>query len=63
LQKLLNDIDPAELDIILENLKNNFKDLMIDTYGNYFCQKLIQCCSSEQRMFILENVPKIYLFI
>jgi hypothetical protein len=29
---------------------------MTDTYGNYFCQKLIQCCSAEQRIFILKHI-------
>jgi hypothetical protein len=56
LQKLLNKIQPEELDFILEKIKDHFADLMVDTYGNYFSQKLIQCCSSEQRMFILNHV-------
>jgi hypothetical protein len=56
LQKLLNKIDPEELDIILEKVKKRFPELMADVYGNYFCQKLIQSCSAEQRMFILRNV-------
>jgi len=47
LQKLLNKIEPSGLDEILEFLKNNFPELMVDTYGNYFCQKLIQSCSSR----------------
>jgi len=62
LQKLLNKILPDELDHILEKIKENFYELMTDTYGNYFCQKLIQCCSSEQRVFILRNV-KLILYI
>ncbi len=56
LQKLLNKISPEELDVILEKIKKKFAELMTDIYGNYFCQKLIQCCSAEQRMFILRNV-------
>jgi len=56
LQKLLNKIEPGGLDEILEKLKFNFPELMIDTYGNYFCQKLIQSASSDQRMFILRHV-------
>jgi hypothetical protein len=62
LQKLLNKIEPGGLDEILEKLKNNFPELMVDTYGNYFCQKLIQSCSSEQRMFILRHVGNIFIF-
>jgi hypothetical protein len=60
LQKLLNKIQPEGLDSILDKLKFNFPELMIDTYGNYFCQKLIQSCSSEQRMFILRHVIIIF---
>jgi hypothetical protein len=56
LQKLLDKILPEELDIILEKIKKRFTELMTDVYGNYFCQKLIQCCSAEQRMFILKHV-------
>lgn len=56
LQKLLNDISPSEIDKILDVCKNNFNDLMTNVYGNYFCQKLIQCCSSEQRVFIMRSV-------
>lgn len=61
IQKLLNKIEPGGLDEILEKLKNNFPELMVDTYGNYFCQKLIQSCSSEQRMFILRHVRDILI--
>ncbi len=60
LQKLLNKILPHELDIILEQIKEHFAFLMTDIYGNYFCQKLIQCCSSEKRVFILKHVNFIF---
>lgn len=63
LQKLLNKILPHELDIILDKIKEHFSFLMTDTYGNYFCQKLIQCCSSEQRVFILKHVRIFINFI
>ncbi len=62
LQKLLNKIQPEGLDSILDKLKYNFPELMIDTYGNYFCQKLIQSCSSDQRMFILRHVTNKFNF-
>jgi hypothetical protein len=63
LQKLLNKIQPEGLDVVLEKIKSNFYELMTDTYGNYFCQKLIQCCSAEQRMFILRNVSINFNFL
>ena len=56
LQKLLNKISPDNLDNILFKLSGYFKELMVDVYGNYFSQKLFQCCSSEQRIFIFKNV-------
>jgi len=31
---------------------------MTDQYGNYFCQKLIQCCSAEHRVFILKYINR-----
>ncbi len=56
LQKLLNKLQPENIDILLDNLKNNFAEMMKDTYGNYFCQKLIQSCSADQRIFIIKSV-------
>jgi hypothetical protein len=58
LQRLLDKIQNEEIDLMLDQLKNNFEDLMTDTYGNYFCQKLFQSCSSEQRLFILKHLGK-----
>jgi len=56
MQKFLDRINPQVLDIILERLKDNFAFIMTDLYGNYFCQRLIQSCSSEQRIFMLVNM-------
>lgn len=56
LQKLLNSIDSNEIDKLLDEINGHFKEVMTDVYGNYFCQKLIQSCSSEQRIYILKNV-------
>jgi hypothetical protein len=56
MQKLLNKITPDELDIILKEIGDSLPELMVDPYSNYFCQKLAQCCSSEQRIFFLRKV-------
>lgn len=56
MQKLLNKITPDELDIILKEIGDSLPELMVDPYSNYFCQKLAQCCSSEQRIFFLKKV-------
>lgn len=63
LQKLLDKIEPQELNTLLLELKNHFTELMIDTYGNYFCQKLIQSCSYEQRLMILSDIAQDFTFI
>ena len=56
MQKLLNKITPDELDIILKEIGDFLPELMVDPYSNYLCQKLAQCCSSEQRIFFLKKV-------
>jgi len=56
MQKLLNRITPDELDLILGEIGDSLPDLMVDGYSNYFCQKLAQCCSSEQRIFFLKKI-------
>lgn len=56
MQKFLNKITPENLNYLINRLGDNTAKLMIDTYGNYFCQKLIQSCSAEQRIDILNNV-------
>ena len=62
MQKLLNKITPDKLDIILKEIGDSLPELMVDPYSNYFCQKLAQCCSSEQRIFFLRKVKCKILF-
>ena len=61
MQKLLNKITPDQLDIILREIGDALPELMVDPYSNYFCQKLAQCCSSEQRIFFLKKVLNIVI--
>lgn len=56
MQKFLNKITPEDLNLFILKLGNEFPALMMDIYGNYFCQKMIQCCSVEQRIDILNYV-------
>jgi hypothetical protein len=60
MQKFLNKISPIEIDFLIKKISPFFKDIMTDQYGNYFLQKLAQCCSFNQRILILENVRKFY---
>jgi hypothetical protein len=56
MQKFLNKITPEEINLLLSKIQTFFKDIMTDSYGNYFIKRLIQSCSGVQRKFILENV-------
>jgi hypothetical protein len=56
MQKFLNKMSPQEIDKVMSILKDDFSNLLMDTYGNYFCQKLIQTCTSEQRINLLNYV-------
>ena len=56
MQKLLNKITPEEIDTILKEIGDSLPELMVDPYSNYFCQKLAQCCSSDQRIVFLKKV-------
>ncbi len=56
MQKELNSISPENLELLLRRLCPSLTGIMIDTYGNYFSQKLIQCCSPQQRLLILKSV-------
>lgn len=56
MQKFLNKITPEDLDYFINALGYNLPLLMTDVYGNYFCQKLFQSCSAEQRISILNYV-------
>lgn len=56
LQNISEHSSPDKFEYLLEMLKSSFSYLMMDIYGNYLCQKLIQNCSSRQRVFILENI-------
>lgn len=61
LQKVLNNADNNDIDRIIFEIKDYFKEIMTNVYGNYFSQKLIQSCSSQQRINILKHVKKKFL--
>jgi len=63
MQKELNTITPQSLDQLIAVLSPNLCNIMNDTYGNYFSQKLIQCCTSQQRLKILQAIAKDFVAI
>jgi hypothetical protein len=56
LQKKLEDRDPMVVEIIFNEVYDHMTELMIDPFGNYLCQKLLEHCNDEQRLHIIEKV-------
>ena len=63
MQKYLSLFPPEIRTILIFKIKNSFKTIMVDVYGNYFCQKLFQICTTEQRILILENITSDFVDI
>jgi hypothetical protein len=55
-QRKLKKMKSEEIDSLLTTIQPHFSELLINSYGNYFCQKLYTICEIKQRCFILENV-------
>lgn len=56
LQKKLEEGDPAHRDLIFHETYGHFPELMMDPFGNYLCQKLLEYSSEEQRSAICDSV-------
>jgi hypothetical protein len=56
LQKKLEDRDSMIVEIIFNEVYDHMTELMIDPFGNYLCQKLLEHCNDEQRLDIIEKV-------
>ena len=63
LQNNLNNFSHHIVDILINKIKTSFKKLMSDIYGNYFCQKLYNISSFEQRILILESIKDSFISI
>lgn len=56
LQRLLDNANPQIVTFLLNEIQTVLPSLMVDNYGNYFCQRLLINCSSDQRMQILQRI-------
>eukprot|EP00347_Sterkiella_histriomuscorum_P024135 403332189 len=56
LQRLLDNANPQIVQFLLDEIQSHLPMVMVDNYGNYFCQELLINCSSAQRMQILERI-------
>jgi hypothetical protein len=51
------------IDFLVKDIGADFPRIMVDNYGNYFCQRLLSSCSGEQRVTILKLIESAFLFI
>lgn len=58
LQKVLENANPQIVQYLLNEITPMLPEIMVDNYGNYFCQKLLSNCSADQRMQILERIAE-----
>ncbi|PRP73515.1 hypothetical protein PROFUN_02524 [Planoprotostelium fungivorum] len=56
LQKKLEEKEAPVIQKIFEEVSDHVGELMIDPFGNYLCQKLLEFCTSKQRLEIIEKV-------
>ena len=63
MQKYLNKFPSDIKTLLILKIGKNLGKIMIDTYGNYFCQKMFQICSNEQRILILEYIQNEFIEI
>ena len=56
LQKVLGKLQSNDVQIFIHEIEKDFASLMFDSYGNYMCQALINVCTVEQRIYILQIV-------
>eukprot|EP00793_Prasinoderma_coloniale_P000751 PRCOL_00003901-RA len=56
LQRLFDEGDPAVIEVVFNEIIDHAEELMVDPFGNYLVQKLLECCSTEQRREVLERV-------
>ena len=57
LQKKLEEPDNTRhLCMIFDEVQPHFRELMVEPFGNYLCQKLIEHCNDAQRDLLVETV-------
>jgi hypothetical protein len=53
LQKKLEERNPADIQLIFDEVKEHFTELMMDPFGNYLCQRLLEYANDEQRTVLV----------
>ncbi|KAI9103590.1 hypothetical protein K1719_023213 [Acacia pycnantha] len=53
LQKMFDEGTPEDVQVIFNEIINHVVELMVNPFGNYLMQKLLDVCTEEQRMRII----------
>jgi hypothetical protein len=56
LQKKLEENDPKTTETIFNEVYDHISELMIDPFGNYLCQKILEHCNDHQRFLVVQKV-------
>jgi hypothetical protein len=56
LQQIIAMARPDGIEKIVLAVSDSMGDLMVDLYGNYMCQTLLQSCSAAQRLVLLSSM-------
>ena len=63
LQELAENITNEEIDLIFRKLSSKIKQIMCDSYGNYFLQKIIEKTDFKQRINLLNDIKDDFINI
>lgn len=58
LQKIFAEKDGNDIEIIFNEIIDYISELMIDPFGNYLVQKLLEVCNEDQRMQIIHAITR-----
>ncbi|GFY96420.1 pumilio 7 [Actinidia rufa] len=59
LQRIFDEGTPQDVQIIFNEVVNHVVELMLNPFGNYLMQKLLEVCSEEQRLHIVLMVTEV----
>ncbi|XP_018475058.1 pumilio homolog 12 [Raphanus sativus] len=58
LQRKFAERDENDIEIIFNEIIDYISELMVDPFGNYLVQKLLEVCSQDQRMQIVHSITR-----
>ena len=55
LQRKLDERNEHDVQMIFDEVKDHFTELMTDPFGNYLCQRLLEHANNDQRTVLIKN--------